>query len=221
MPDDPTSDQPNIVLCDVTQEPVPEDETVVIQGKRVSARGKQILLDQLSTGHNLAGEIEAPGSWRRLGCAIVDGLLVGIVGGVLGAVVGGVTAAATGNLDPRVQGGTEVLSAAIAMLYYGLMHANGGQTLGKKLGKFKVINLDGSDIDTKTAMVRAFMFTGIQALSGLVLVIGGASFFVAYSAVAGAVGIYGLANAITVLVTKDKRAIHDMAAGTRAVMIDY
>lgn len=208
-----------MVRCDITGEPVPEDETVVIEGKRVSARGKQILLDRLSTGHNLDGELEAPGSWRRLGCYILDAILVGVAGALVGFVVG--FTLMTGSVeDVRVGAAAELLGALIGMLYFGLMHAAGGQTLGKKAGRYKVVNLDGTDIEMKTAMLRAFMFVGINGISAVVLLIGGIQIVVVYQIIAVVVGVYALANAITVLVSKDKRAIHDMIAGTRVVMLD-
>ncbi len=215
----PDSDAPNMVRCDVTDELVPEDETVVLQGKRVSARGKQILLDQLRTGHSIGGEIEAPGSLRRFGCALIDGLLVFVVAFAAGFIMA-VAAATSFELEVRLTGLVEVAVTIAAMMYFALMHARTGQTLGKMAGKIKVVNLDGSDIDFKTALLRAFMFNGIQGISGLVLLIGGAAVAVLYGVLDLVVMVYGLANAITVLATPDKRAIHDFVAGTRVIMLD-
>lgn len=220
MSEQPGFESNKMVACEVTNQMVPEDETVVIQGKRVSARGKQILLDQLSTGHNIDGELEAPGSWRRLGCAILDGLIVALFGAGFGAVLGLVFLSGGGTQDGRVEGGIETVATLIGMMYFALMHASSGQTVGKKVGKYKVINLDGSSIDFKTALIRAFMFNGMGMISGAVLLVGGYDLLTVYTVVAGVIGIYGLANAITVLASKDKRAIHDMLAGTRVVMLE-
>ena len=215
--------QPEMVRCEVTDQWVPADETVVIQGKRVSAQGKQILLDNLRAGHNIDDEMEAPTSLRRFGCAFLDGILMGLVGAALGAALGVALFASGGSsydYSVRVEGLISIVGAAIGVLYFTLMHANGGQSLGKKAGKIKVVNLDGSDITFGTALVRALMFSGLGGLPALLMIAGGASLATAALVVNGVVGAYGLANCITVLASRQKRAIHDMIAKTRVIFLE-
>lgn len=226
METDPGNDQPMLVRCEVTNDLVPEDETVMLQGKRVSARGKQILLERLGTGQSLDNELEAPGSLRRFGCAILDGILVGLVGAVVGGALGAAIAAGGGDIDARVIGMFEFFGGLIAFAYFVLMHASRGQTLGKMAGKIKVVNLDGSDISFTTALIRGLMFNGIQLLPSLLVIVLGEAFFgtfedfAPYDILTAVIGLYVLANAITVLVAKDKRAIHDFIAGTRVIQLD-
>ncbi|MEM9752307.1 MAG: RDD family protein [Planctomycetota bacterium] len=214
-----------LVRCEVTNDLVPLDETVVLQGKRVSARGKQILIDRLSTGAQIDGDMEAPTSLRRFGCAFLDGLLMGLVGVVIGAVMGA-AAGITNSLDARVIGGIEFVAGLIGFAYFVIMHASRGQTIGKMAGKIKVLNTDGSDITFGTSFFRAFMYTGIQLIPSLLVIVFGASFYgdfeslAPYDILTVVIGIYVLANCITVLVSQNKRAIHDMAAGTRVIQLD-
>ncbi|MEM7576732.1 MAG: RDD family protein [Planctomycetota bacterium] len=214
-----------MVRCEVTNDLVPADETVVLQGKRVSARGKQILLERLSTGQAVDGEFEAPTSLRRFGCAFLDGLLIGLMGLVIGAAMGA-AAGITNSLNARVYGGIEFLAGMIGFSYFVIMHASRGQTVGKMAGKIKVVNLDGSDITFGTSMMRGFMYNGIQTIPSLLVVIFGSAFFGDFETIAPydilgvLIGVYVLANCITVLVTRHKRAIHDMAGGTRVIMLD-
>lgn len=205
------------VQCEVTGEWVPADETVVIQGKRVSGRGKQLLLEQLRSGEALPGELEAPSKLRRFGCAFLDNILLGVLGAFVGFASVMMAGGATG-----VQGLAMLLAAGVGIAYFGVMHSMGGQTLGKKAGKIKVINLDGSEISTGTAFVRALGYQGLGLIPPVfylvgedveaMLMMGGIAQLVA--------GVYGLANAVTVLVSKDQRAIHDMIAKTKVIQID-
>lgn len=223
---DQTQDAAELVRCEVTNDLVPIDETVVLHGKRVSARGKQILLERLSTGAAIDGELEAPTSLRRFGCAFLDGILIGIVGALIGGVIGA-AAGVTGSLNaPRVFGSIELVSGLVAFSYFVIMHASRGQTVGKIAGKIKVVNLDGSDITFGTSLVRGFMYNGIQLIPSLLVVVFGEAFFgdfdtlAPYDILGIVIGIYVLANCITVLVTQKKQAIHDFVAGTRVVMLE-
>ncbi len=222
----PDADAPNMVRCDVTDELVPEDETVVLQGKRVSARGKQILLDQLRTGHSIGGEIETPGWLRRLGCALLDYIIVMIPSSVVGQVYQSWVMMNPDAFSVRVAGALDLTVSLIATSYFVFMHAAKGQTVGKMAGKMKVINLDGSDIRFGTALVRGLFYFGISGFMPLLLVIGGETFMDpetglgVYLVFAGIAVLYWIANIITVLATPQRRGIHDYVAGTRVILLD-
>ncbi len=227
-PQDITDGQ--LVRCEVTGEMIPLDETVVINGLRVSAQGKAILMDQLKTGDNMPGELEAPGSLRRFGCAVLDGLLLGGVGMLLGFASVGVSAALSedSSLPILVQSVAELLATVVAVIYFTALHTIKGQSLGKMLGKYRVTNLQGAPITFSQALIRAMAFTGVQAISPIVMIllflagmIGANEGILVIAAVIGVVvGLYSFGNAICVLVHPQKRAIHDLLAGTRAVMND-
>lgn len=221
----PTVDDQQMVACDITGKMVPMDETVVLNGMRVSAEGKQILLDQMRTGDAMAGELEAPGSLRRFGCALLDGIIMGIVGAIVGGV-GGVILGASNLANERTMAIIQLLAVAVAVAYFTILHATTGQTLGKMAGKFRVVKMDGSRISTTQALMRAIFFTGVSGIPLLYIMITGAgadpenALFIGYVILNAVYGLYALANAITVLAHPQKRALHDLIAGTRAVMID-
>ena len=223
----PDARQQNLVQCEVTGEMVPADETVVISGRRVSARGKQILLEQLRTGDAMPGEYEAPGSLRRFGCAVLDGLIGMVVGLVV--VFGGL--AALGNsaniteADVRLTFLLQLIAGLIVMAYFVFLHGTRGQTLGKMAGKIKVVqNADSSPIGMGTALIRALAFNGPNlAVTAVALVLPLSMITEAFGIVNLLnifAGVYTIANAITVLVHPQKRAIHDLIAGTRVIYLD-
>jgi uncharacterized RDD family membrane protein YckC len=198
-----------MVQCSVTGKMVPEDEIVTIQGHRVCAEGKAILLERLKSGEAMPGEREKPTVLRRFGCIFVDGLIVGVPT----AVISGMIAAA--GASPVVIGMISLLATVGQIVYFGQMHGKFGQTVGKMAGKLIVINEDGSPITLQTAYIRALAYTGPSIISGLAVLSGVRSFV----AIAGIiVGVYGLANVLVALVDRNQqRAIHDRIAGTRVV----
>ncbi len=209
---------PGLGRCDVTGKLVPEDELVEINGQRVCAEGKAILLERLQAGEGLPGEAERPTVIRRFGCILLDGIILAVPS-FLVTMVGGFVAASMGAGEPSniVTGGAQIFAVAISTVYFTLMHGTGGRTVGKMAGKLRVVRIDGQPMDMRTAFVRAMAYQGIQVLSGLLMMI---------HPIAGAagsiiVGIYGLANVITALVdSHQQRAIHDRIAGTRVIMTD-
>lgn len=223
---DNTPPPPGYVKCDVTGKIVPEDETVVISGKRVCAEGKQILLERLRSGEMMPGELEKPSVGRRFGCIFVDNLLMRVIDGAIGfaglAVVG--TMQPTTSSAVATQLGFQTVVALIILSYFGFMHAARGQTLGKMAGKLKVVRRDGSPIDAGIAWRRAFFYAGpqlvgpmIAAVCALVSVeIAGIASIVTGLAILG----YGLANVICALNDKEEqRALHDRLAGTRVIVV--
>ncbi len=155
--------------CAVTGSIVPEDELVTIQGQRVCAEGKAILLEHLRAGVALPGELERPTVLRRFGCIFVDGIIMGVAGAIIGGVAGG----AMGVGGTRVGGiafvaTISLLTNTFTLLYFALMHGSRGQTVGKMAGKLVVVNLDGSPIGMRTAFARAlaysFQHSGIRSL---------------------------------------------------------
>jgi uncharacterized RDD family membrane protein YckC len=198
--------------CAVTGKMVPEDELVTIQGQRVCAEGKAILLDRLKAGESMPGELERPTILRRFGCIFVDGLIVGLPFAILNAIL------TRGNPNLMLLGLVTLVSAAVQVVYFGQMHAAGGQTLGKKAGKLRVVNLDGSPISLQTAYIRALAYAGPGALLGLTEIAG---MGVALMAANVIVGVYGLTDVIFALVDQNmQRALHDRIAGTRVIQLN-
>lgn len=208
------------VICEVTGKQVPEDETVVFQGRRVSAEGKQILADRLNAGETMPGELENASHLARLGAAILDSLVVGVAGVVLGLAIGlaGASVLQDPDLAVRLNAVGGILGGLLGMAYYGLMHANGGQTLGKMAAKSRVVTRDGGKITAGTAWLRAAIFSLPGALGQLPLLILGFSATAVQLAeiVAVVVGVFGLIN-ILLIFRASKKCLHDDLAGTRVV----
>ena len=200
---------PQLAPCSVTGKMVPEDELVTFQGQRVCAEGKAILLERLQAGEGLPGEFKRPTVLRRFGCIFLDGLIV-----VLPlAILTGIVAGTSGSM--QIGGAISLLAVCVEIVYFGQMHASGGQTVGKKAGKLKVVNLDGSAISTKTAYVRAVAYIGPGALTALATIAGSVPLI---GIANGVVGLYALANTLAALFdSKRQRALHDHIAGTRVI----
>ncbi len=214
--------------CEVTGEILPVDSLVKFQGKWVSEKGKQILLERLRSGEPLElPHISRPGVWRRLLCISFDNLvlillnlaimlLLGLVG------VGPLVSNSAGNAHHvstflRGIGIGQIVVFLVGTAYFGIMQAAGGQTLGKQIGREKVVRKDGSPIDTKTAVIRGACYVMPNLLFGIGAIPGDMSLlFICYVASI----IWALAD-ILFLVNDSrlKRALHDRLAGTKVILL--
>ena len=193
--------------CAVTGKMFPEDELVTIQGQRVCAEGKAILLERLRSGESAPHELEKPTVLRRFGCIFVDGLIIGVPTAVVTGMVG------RGN--PVVTGCCSIASTVVQVIYFGQLHGTVGKSVGKMAGKLRVVNMDGSAISLGTGYVRAVAYCGLSVLSGIAAFLGSPAIVLAAGGIAS---LYGLANIIVALVdSRAQRAIHDRIAGTRVV----
>lgn len=223
---DNTPPPPGYVKCDVTGKIVPEDETVVISGKRVCAEGKQILLERLRSGQLMPGELEKPSVGRRFLGSLVDNIIMGAAGGIIGGVgglaIGSLSLSAT--MAASAQSSLQALAGVMALVYFGAMHASRGQTVGKIACKMKVVKQDGSPIDSGIAFRRSLFYAGPQVIASiggaLAVMAAGMAGAVVIMILSGAVMAYGLANVISALVDSDQqRALHDRLAGTRVIVV--
>jgi uncharacterized RDD family membrane protein YckC len=147
-------------------------------------------------------ELDMASIGRRFVASFIDGLIVVVPVMLLAVLV----------LLPfgiiQTQEGTEALPSALAVLanifvslggatiyvlYEGLMLAAGGQTVGKRAMKVKVVTAEGADITTGQAWGRALS----RQLLGLVPCLGLIDYLVAFG--------------------QERTTIHDMMAKTRVV----
>ena len=218
--------EPEMVQCEITGAWVPADETVEFRGRRVSAAGKQILFERLEAGDAMPGELETAGQWLRLGCGILDSLIIGVVSVPLALLVRVLVVMNVLSLSELsivlLESALAIVTSLITFAYFWLMHARLGRTVGKMAGRLKVVRPNGSAISSGQAASRA----AVYALPNLLPV--AATFALATTqdlflikfgtnVALAAVGLFGLANLITILCNPLHRAIHDFLAGTRVI----
>lgn len=87
------------------------------------------------------------GFWVRMVAYVIDALILIVVGGILSGV-----GLHSRSLD--AQSGSP--SALLSLIYFGLLwsHYGGGQTLGMRLLKLRVVGTDGGQIGVVRALVR-------------------------------------------------------------------
>lgn len=222
------------VRCDVTGETLPLDETVVLRGYRVGPRGKQILLDRLQGGEPLPGESERPGVLRRFGCMFLDGLIMWAVSVALilpASFLLGVGAAGFFTPDTTetaamfLGAGSTLISTLIGVLYFTLMHAHRGQSVGKMAGRIKLVQYDGNPVTTGQAFWRAMLYTGLNFIPAFFMLFAIVSLALAeaLSMIANtAVAVFFIVNVIFALLDSQRqRALHDRITGTRVIMTHY
>ena len=132
------------------------------------------------------------GFWIRAVASLIDWLFLAAVMGLVRAVVASSVELSDGS--PAVAAAvTNAFSLYFWAAYYVVLHGATGQTLGKMVMGVRVVSLDGSEISYGVAFVRWVGYF----LSTLTLLLG-----------------YLMAGA-----RADKRALHDLVAGTRVVYV--
>lgn len=146
-------------------------------------------------------ELDMASIGRRFGAIFLDGLIltlpVILLVFFLMLPLGLIDATADENVPPALAifGNifVSLFAATAYILYEGLMLAAGGQTVGKKAMRIKVVTADGSEISRGQAWGRALS----RQLLGLVPCLGLVDYLVAFG--------------------KERTCIHDMMAKTRVV----
>lgn len=222
-----------MVLCEITGKEVPADETVVLDGKRVCAEGKAILLERLKSGKS-DDDLLRPRALVRLGAWFLDGLIVGIPPFIACRIT---ESAAGSRLAPAqllaVTQAIELAGIGASLLYVVLMHWHSGQTVGKMACGLKVVNRgDLSPLKGGQALVRGLWHKGSALLAaaaalGLVLQWGARGGTEQSVSILGLLGLpmmlsslYLLASAILAAADSSRQlAIHDRLAQTRVVRV--
>ena len=105
--------------------------------------------------------MEYAGFWRRVGAALIDGILVGVVSGIVTAIVGAI------DDDLAIYG--QILLIVAAYGYYAGMESSAYQaTVGKIALGIQVTDLNGQRISFMRALGRNLA----EILSALILLIG-------------------------------------------------
>jgi uncharacterized RDD family membrane protein YckC len=136
------------------------------------------------------------GFWRRLVALIIDGIVVGIVAGVIGLLVSLVVQVASTDLNGQTRSrGT--IQFIVGLLYFTLMWASSGQTLGYMLMGIRVTRSDGAPIGWGRALIRYVL---IELSFGLC-------------------AIPAIISAFMVGLSERKQGIHDLLVDTVVVKV--
>ncbi len=106
---------------------------------------------------------------RRIGAGLLDVILLAVLFVVLALLIGDSTSSGS-SASVRLGGGGTLLFLALTLLYYFVLEARGGQTLGKRaLGIRVVRRADGAAASTGEVAVRTVLRL-VDALPFLYLV---------------------------------------------------
>ncbi|MEV5824539.1 RDD family protein [Spirillospora sp. NPDC052242] len=141
--------------------------------------------------------------WARLGAGIIDLIVLSIISGLISLpFVNWDTV-----VDPEpgeyayngMQVWTNLIAIIVGFLYFWLMHAKWGQTLGKMLLRIRVVREeDGGPVATSQAAARSAF----------------------YSVLGGICGCIGFIDVLWILWDRRKQALHDKIARTVVVKAD-
>jgi uncharacterized RDD family membrane protein YckC len=183
-----------LVRCKRCEKSFCRNCVVALRGQYYCARCKADQVRDIQSGTE-AGVLELATIGRRFGAQWVDGLVfLAVFLPVYVFLFLGASAAAEGapdlGLGPTVL--LTIAGAALIFLYEGLMLSSRGQTLGKMAVGIKVVTPEGQEIGAGQAWARALV----------------RQVFFSY---------FTLVNVLPALFTKQRTAIHDLAAKTRVV----
>jgi uncharacterized RDD family membrane protein YckC len=153
------------------------------------------------------------GLWRRIGAALVDGLILGTVGMILGV-------AFFSQLVELGEWG-RIIGLAIAVPYFALLNSRigKGQTIGKKLLGIRVVNAHAGNIGLGGATLRAVILLLPCALNGILIPSGSSIGFQSLLSL----GLFGIGGSIVYLAVANRRSrqsLHDLAVDSWVVRAD-
>src|SRR5918995_2376886 len=126
-----------------------------------------MLLVMNATGHASAAPTTGPKlDNRRVLAAIVD-LAIVVAGTVVILSAADALASDTGD----VRGALSAVVLGWALYYYFALESGGGQTVGKKLMKLRVVRVDGSPVGMREVAVRTILRVVDNYLVGLIVML--------------------------------------------------
>ncbi len=211
--------------CGVTQKWFPLADLVVFQGKLVCAEGKQILLDRLKTGAFAPEELARPSALRRFACIFIDWLIIlpvwylFLVMVVVWVVVPFHLFTGAPAVVTLVFGTLSVLAFA----YFAILHGTSGKSVGKRVGRTRVVTLGGVRASWGKILLRSALYPGTIAVIGVACLLpdpdpGNMGFRAILGALVLLVMAWILADALAALFDPImQRSLHDRISGTRVI----
>jgi uncharacterized RDD family membrane protein YckC len=133
-------------------------------------------------------DVRPAGFWIRAAAAAIDAVVLAFVDLSLGLVARKVWGE-TVEESAVLHGAVVLFTLIFAALYVTLLHAAAGQTIGKMLVRAHVVLVDGAAVPVGTSLLRFLACFASAAPLGMGFVMAG--------------------------LRRDKRALHDLLAGTR------
>ena len=122
----------------------------------------------------------------------------------------------------RAQFGSNLMYLLVCVGYFLIFQfLNGGQTLGKKLLKIRVVGKDGGKLSFIQMFVRCSVVNEIVPMAMILLLIfvsTGMTFFVIYSIIGFVLNLFVIICAFMILYRKDRLGLHDIMS--RSVVVD-
>jgi uncharacterized RDD family membrane protein YckC len=153
------------------------------------------------------------GLWRRLFALSIDSLILALVGGCLGLVLS--------DYLSRVGGWGWTIGFAVVVTYFGVLNSGtgGGQTIGKRLARIRVVGSDGNELSLDKSLARAGVLWIPYFLSGapleLVLPVWFAGILTYLMFGVGLSIVY-----LFIFNRKTRQSLHDQLVGSYVVMAD-
>lgn len=162
--------------------------------------------------------------WRRFWAHFLDGLVVGVP-----SAIGLIALEKLGLIRSATFAYIEQFLQVIALSYYIVMHTRYGQTVGKMATGVKVVDKsEQHGISLGQAVTRDIVPVSMVALSAIYLLAYGAPLedarvtgmaaFIQY-ATGYAIMAWWIAEVVTMLFNRKRRAVHDLIAGTVVVRV--
>jgi uncharacterized RDD family membrane protein YckC len=126
---------------------------------------------QQGYGYSYGPTYAYSGFWRRVGAAVLDGLILSVPTGILGVIAGAdqFNASVSYGYSPGTSAALNLLNTVIGVAYYAILEGTRGQTLGKMALGIKVVDADnGGFIGIPRGIGRYFA----RILSAIVLGLG-------------------------------------------------
>lgn len=151
--------------------------------------------------------------WRRIGAVFIDGLILGVVGFVLGS--------AFEQQFVQLGGWGRVVGFGIALAYFGIGNSaiTGGQTVGKRALKIKVVDKSNHPISVARSILRYIILGTPFALNGAQI-----SDDVIFSLLIYPLSVIVLGGLLSILYLYTfnritRQSLHDLAVGTFVVNV--
>ncbi|SHG66601.1 Uncharacterized membrane protein YckC, RDD family [Chryseobacterium oranimense] len=149
--------------------------------------------------------------WSRVWALLIDSLILGIFGYILGSVFE--------NFLISLREEAKLIGWFISLAYFSILNSklNNGQTIGKKIMKIQVTDIEGRTVSLKTSFIRSLILTAPFFLNGFKIT-GSETFSIVNIIQSMIIFTLGLGIMVFYIFNKETRqSLHDIVAKTYVV----